>query len=268
MKNFAWILIGIVAALAGVLLLLPEPSRQTPDSASTPERTFIRGARVFDGEEFIDEATLVIAEGRVEALGRDLGVDGNQLADIEATANIDAIWKNGRPVDFPAPATPESAGGEPVSAQDPLDLLDDTGRWRAAADDYMGGASSAEMAWAGGASETALKVTGHVAPGHAFPYAGAMWFASEIPMQTADYAGYRRMVVEIDGPDRQYQALLFSGDSQASPPARVALEIATENTIELDSIAGLELKRLRAIGVFAGGSPGPVDFTVRALRLE
>jgi len=222
MKNFTWILIGVAAALAGVLLLLPEPARQTPDSASTPERTFIKGARVFDGEEFNNQS----------------------------------------------PATPEPAGGEPISAQGPLDLLDDTGRWMAAADDRMGGASSAEMAWTGQAAETALKVTGRLAPGYAFPYAGAMWFASEIPMQPADYAGYRRMVVEIDGPDRQYQALLFSGDSQASPPARVPLEIATENTIELDSIAGLELKRLRAIGVFAGGSPGPVDFTIRALRLE
>ena len=78
MKNFAWIMIGIVAALAGVLLLLPEPGPETPEPASTSERTFITDARIFDGEQFIDDATLVIADGRIEALGSDLPVDDGQ----------------------------------------------------------------------------------------------------------------------------------------------------------------------------------------------
>jgi len=199
-------------------------------------------------------------------------VDGNPLADIEATANISAIWKNGQPVDFWQPETPGVASAVPSPERGPIaervDLLATPARWMTAADDYMGGASTSRIAWLGEGAETTLKVTGRVAPGHPFPYAGAMWFASDIPMQPADHAGHRRLVVEIDGPQRQYQALLFSGDSQAVPPAQVPIELARENIIDLDSVAGLDSGQLRAVGVFASGSPGAVDFEIRVLRLE
>ncbi|PKL96270.1 MAG: hypothetical protein CVV18_02310, partial [Gammaproteobacteria bacterium HGW-Gammaproteobacteria-8] len=82
MKNFAWILIAFVTGLTAVLLLLPEPAVEENQSASTGDRVFFTGALVFDGDDFIDNATLVIAEGRVVALGRDLVVDdGAEVVD-------------------------------------------------------------------------------------------------------------------------------------------------------------------------------------------
>jgi len=191
-------------------------------------------------------------------------VDGNPLVDIETTTTIHAIWKNGHPLSF----VPDATDNAPVGIQEPINLLADKRRWMAAADDYMGGASTAQVAWTGAGPETALKITGRVAPGYPFPYAGAMWFASEIPMQPADHRGHTRLRVEIEGPEREYQALLFSGESQAVPPAQVPIGTARSNTIELDAVPGLDRQQLRAIGVFASTSPGAVDFTIRVLRLE
>jgi len=195
-------------------------------------------------------------------------VDGNPLDDIGATTHIHAIWKNGQPVDFPDQATTAPTGPAAIAGPDPIDLLARRERWMAAADDYMGGASSAEVVWQGDGDGTTLNITGEVAPGYPFPYAGAMWFASEIPMQPADHRGHTRLRVEIEGPEREYQALLFSGESQAVPPAQVPIEIGRENIIDLDSVGGFDPRQLRAIGVFASGSPGAVDFTIRVLRLQ
>ena len=211
MKNFAWIMIGIVAALAGVLLLLPEPARESPPTART-----------------------------------------------------EAVWKNGRPVDTARPAADIA---EPASAQGegPIDLLAAPDRWMAAADDYMDGQSSAALAWE---TTGAAHVTGRVAAGHMFPYAGAMWFASTTPMQSVDHANYRRLQVEVQGDVVDYSVVFFSGESQSTQPAQVPLQAGREVTIELDSVTGLDLQRLRAIGIFASGKPREVEFSIRKARLE
>ena len=191
-------------------------------------------------------------------------VNGNPASDIEATAQIEAVWKNGQPVNTARPAADVA---EPASTQveGPIDLLAAPDRWMAAADDYMGGQSSAALAWE---STGAAHVTGRVADGYMFPYAGAMWFASATPMQPVDHAAYGRLLIEIQGDDDDYQVLFFSGESQSAQPAQVPLQAGREETIELDSVTGLDLQRLRAIGVFASGQVREIDFAIRKLRLE
>ena len=205
-------------------------------------------------------------------------VNGNPLTDIVATAMIDAVWKNGQRVEFDMPAQlPETAPATAAVAGE-QNMLANPARWMAAADDYMGGASSAAIAWkqdngaqqAGDKADTsqALAITGAVADGYPFPYAGAMWFASDTPMQPEDYSGYARLLLHIDSAPGEYQALFFSGASQAAQPVPVPITVGQINRIELGEVDGLDLTRLRAIGVFASGSARAVDFTIRAASIE
>ena len=210
-------------------------------------------------------------------------VDGNPLTDIATTVIIDAVWKNGQRVEFELPATrPAKPQADAVLASN-IDLLAEPSHWMAAADDYIGGASSAAIAWeqdnlaqdngaqqAGDKADTSqvLAITGAVADGYPFPYAGAMWFASNMPMQPEDYSGVARLLLQIDGASGEYQALFFSGASQAAQPQQVPITVGQLNRIELGQVDGLDLTRLRAIGVFASGSARAVDFSIRAARIE
>jgi hypothetical protein len=54
--------------------------------------TLIRGARVFDGEQLRPASNVLLAGRTIADL---LLVDGDPCADITATRNIAAIWRNG-----------------------------------------------------------------------------------------------------------------------------------------------------------------------------
>jgi len=195
-------------------------------------------------------------------------VQGNPVTDIEATAMIDSVWKNGQRVEFAAlPSLPGSAA-EGISASGSQDLLAQPGRWMAAADDYAGGASKASMKWVKPEDSATLAVNGRLEPGQPIPYAGAMWFASNIPMQPEDHSEHSRLLLDIDGAASNYQVMLFSGPNQNAQPLPVSIESGRMNSIELDAIDGLDLTRLRAIGVFASGAAGEVDFRIVQARLE
>jgi len=261
MKNFAWTLIALIAGLAGVLLMLPEPGREAPDPAPTAERTLITGARVFDGEEFIDDATLVIADGRVEALGSDLAVDdGAEIFDASGKT-IDADGGDNH-------RAPVEDRGTAAAPAEPIDLLTQPERWMAAADDYLGGQSRSSIDWLEAQSSSTLAVDADVESGFAFPYAGAMWNTTAIPMQPADHAGLRRLVIEIDGPGSGYQVMFFSGEAPGAQPVRVPLSPGQQTVIELGDLDGFDRSTLRAIGVFATGQSDPRQFTLTRARLE
>jgi hypothetical protein len=138
----------------------------------------------------------------------------------------------------------------------------------AAADDYAGGASKASMKWVNTEDTAALAVNGRLEPGQPFPYAGAMWFASNIPMQPEDHSEHTRLLLTIEAAAGNYQAMFFSGPNQNAQPLPVSLEAGRLNSIELKEISGLDLTRLRAIGVFANGAVGEVDFRIVQARLE
>jgi len=67
MKSLAGIVLLLAAALA-TLLLLPGPN------AAYPGMTAITDLRLFDGERLVDDATILIAEGRIVEVGSDLDI--------------------------------------------------------------------------------------------------------------------------------------------------------------------------------------------------
>lgn len=61
------------------------------------------------------------------------------------------------------------------------------------------------------AASGGLGVAGMLRAGFAFPYAGAMWNASEVPMQAADLSGRRTLEIDLDGSAESYRVMFFSG---------------------------------------------------------
>ena len=195
-------------------------------------------------------------------------VDGDPIRNIEALARLDAVWKNGVPVATDAPPAPtDSSTSAPLAGAGPLDLLGQPERWVASADSYMGGNSASTLA---SADVSGVSVQATLAAGAPFPYAGAMWFASETPMQPVDHSQHRRLLVDVetDAAAAGLQLMLFSGESQQAIPARV--ELAANGVVEvaLDAVPGLDPSLLRAVGVFVSGTPGEHAFRIRELRLE
>jgi hypothetical protein len=201
-------------------------------------------------------------------------VDGDPSRDIEALAQLDAVWKNGVPVSTEAPRAPsDSTSSAPLADAEPLDLLGQPERWVASADSFMGGNSTSTLA---SADASGVRVQATLAAGAPFPYAGAMWFASETPMQPVDHSQHRRLFVDVemlgdveaDAAAAGLQLMLFSGESQQAMPARV--ELAGNGVLEvvLDEVPGLDRSLLRAVGVFVSGTPGEHAFRIRELRLE
>jgi imidazolonepropionase-like amidohydrolase len=70
----------ILAALSGLIFLLPEPDR--PSVAYTGAGLAVTNVTVFDGAQFLDDQTILISDGRIAALGGDLDPpQGAQLID-------------------------------------------------------------------------------------------------------------------------------------------------------------------------------------------
>lgn len=197
-------------------------------------------------------------------------VDGNPLEAIEDTAKIDGIWKNGHRV-VADDSSRQAQAADSVAAEAPaapIDLLAQPDRWMAAADDYMGGQSSSSIEWPQGRASPALFVDVDVETGFAFPYAGAMWNTTAIPMQPADHSAHRRLVLEIEGPGTGYQAMLFSGEALGAQPVRAPLPAGQRTVFELDALGGVDPSTLRAIGIFATKPSDEPRFTVIRARLE
>lgn len=194
-------------------------------------------------------------------------VAGNPLEDIDATTHIAGVWKNGHRVslELPVARAPTAASTPAAERAPPIDLVAEPARWMAASDQYQQGQSVARLDAA--SADGGLLVTGTLRAGFAFPYAGAMWNASEVPMQAADLSDRHRLELELEGGAASYRVMFFSGEQGAQPTWH---DVDGDGAVRLDlaELPGLDLARLRAIGVFVSGAPRDFGFSIRAARLH
>ncbi|MCR6663280.1 MAG: CIA30 family protein [Luteimonas sp.] len=205
-------------------------------------------------------------------------VEGNPLDDITATRAIDAVWKNGhrvtRSIDTMA-SSPEPAPDETKVG----DFDDGTptarfGSWQPTTDQMAGGTSVVEHAVVdGGASGSrgALRVTGEIKPGFAFPWSGVMWFPATQPMQPVDLSARSELVFQVRGDGRSYSAMLFSGASAQGMPSMqsfVATPEWQEVRLPLSAFQGGDLSQLRGIAFTAGQPHGHFEFFIDAVELR
>ncbi|NKI36123.1 amidohydrolase family protein [Wenzhouxiangella sp. XN79A] len=189
-------------------------------------------------------------------------VAGDPSSDPTALLDIVGVWKNGAEVALGIDAAPPSdtpPADEPAAA---VDLLADPSSWMASADDFMGGASEAAIEPMDGA----LRVTGTLREGFAFPYAGAMWSAGASIMQPVDRRGWSTLTLDVESDAELLRVMFFSGGN----PQPIWLDVEPAAAIEIDlaGLTGLDLAAFQAVGVFVAEPTGAFESTIIEARFE
>ena len=207
-------------------------------------------------------------------------VEGDPLQDIAASRAIVAVWKNGHRVpreiatgDLPAAAEAVPAGSL-ISDFDGAAIDARFGSWQATTDRMAGGESEVAHALvAGGAGESrgALRVSGQIRPGFAFPWAGMMFFPATQPMQPVDLSSRKELVFRVRGDGRSYNAMLFSGVAAQGMPSMQAFVAGpewTEIRLPLADFQGGDPAQVRGIAFTAGQPHGAFEFELDQVELR
>lgn len=206
-------------------------------------------------------------------------VEGDPTIDIEATRAIAGIWKNGHAVARPRM---DQAAAAPAIHQGTLVAdLEDGGTgvrfghgWQVTTDAMAGGKSVAAQEWsAGGAggSRGALRISGEIRPGFAFPWAGTMFHPGAQPMQPVDASVRGELVFQARGDGRSYQVMVFSGPSMQSMPSMRPFTAGpewSEVRIPLTDFAGADPATLRAVAFTAGLPEGAFELYIDQVELR
>jgi imidazolonepropionase-like amidohydrolase len=204
-------------------------------------------------------------------------VNGDPLTDIRATRGIATIWKNGQRVarDLAvATAAGERWTAATIGNFDAAALDPGAGAgWSPTTDRIAGGASEVALSFAAPGAQSsahALRITGRVAPGAAWPWSGVMYGPGRAMMQPVDGSGLSEIVFHVRGDGREYSVLLFSGEQQGVPAMQsfVAGPQWREVRVPFASFTGIDPARLRALGFTAGLPHGEFALEIDAVQVR
>jgi hypothetical protein len=159
-------------------------------------------------------------------------VAGDPTADIRQTRDIVAVWKAGHPIDrvawkasvakqiedqakqasAPAPAGSESGWIADFEREGAPEARFGAG-WSISTDQIAGGKSIAKLEVVPGGAEgskSALRVSGEVVQGFAFPWSGVMFSPGPTPMAPANLSARKAIQFWAKGDGQTYQIMLFS----------------------------------------------------------
>jgi hypothetical protein len=209
-------------------------------------------------------------------------VAGDATRDILVTRAIETVWKGGARLDRREPAAAPAAAALPATASGVISTFDEPGTepraefgagWQVSTDSMMGGKSTAAMqVIRPGAAGTAgaLEVTGEIAAGAPFPWAGPMFFPSDVPMTPVDLSRYKEIVFLARGDGREYQVMMFAtrlGNIPASQPFTTGPDWQ-EHVMPLSDFQGIDGSDLRGILFSASAGPGAFRFAIDQVRLR
>ncbi|MDE0257514.1 MAG: CIA30 family protein [Gammaproteobacteria bacterium] len=212
-----------------------------------------------------------IAEGHLADL---VLVRGDLEEDVSRSHDIAAIWKDGYLVDRAvgsAGTGPQAeiahAPGETLIADFEDGFEASFGAWDVTTDQLTGGSSTASVAVRDGA----LVVTGEIAPGVPFPWAGVIWMPGAQPMRPVDFSGREAIRFRTRGDGRQYSVMLISSAEPAGPPPTVtftAPEEWTQVAIPLEDFPTATPEIIAGLAFVAEGPVGGFGFEVDDLELR
>ena len=203
-------------------------------------------------------------------------VDGDPTSNITDTRRIAGIWKGGARVErstAAAGSTAEKAatGDGRVSGFDDGAVSAAFGAgWQISTDAMMGGKSKADMkVVSGGAAGTthALEVSGEMAAGAPYPWAGAMFFPASTPMTPVDLSKFKEIVFWVRGDGGSLMVFATTlGRVPAVHPFAASSEWR-EVVVPLKSL-GLDGSDLSGLLFSASDRPGPFRFAVDEVRFR
>jgi imidazolonepropionase-like amidohydrolase len=209
-------------------------------------------------------------------------VKGDPTKQIEATRAIESVWKNGYGVALAAPIVQAAAAIDSKLTNSTL-ISDFEGTelsvqlgfgWQPTTDQMAGGASLVALARSTPGSQksaAAMRVSGEIKAGFAFPWSGAMWFPAKQPMQAVDYSSRSEIVFDTRGDGGSYNVMVFSGESVQGIPISVSF-IASKKwqtvRVKLSEFAGADFKQLRGIAFTAGGAPHGFSFEMDHIEVR
>lgn len=213
-------------------------------------------------------------------------VEGDPGADIGATRNIVAVWKDGQDASLLRERQRAHVAQDLLPKAAPALVLPADGRislftserlgspigfgWVGATDTFMGGKSSVklEVQQAEGDAPPALAVSATVAEGFVSPWAGLAFMPGKQPMQPADLSGVRVIRFKVRGDGQQYRLDVMSkGVPMPSSAAFSAASGWNEVAIALTSLKGIDASMITMIAFNAGPAPGKYAFQIADVRL-
>ena len=185
------------------------------------------------------------------------------------------------PAPKPAPPAPAAAAVEKkiapglVSDFDGSLLSTSNGmRWLPTTDKYIGGTSTVTpslIAGGAGGSAGAMRMTGDIAIGTSWSWAGVMLNPGATPMTPVDARSCNELVFQARGDGRELAVLLFSGKDMSPSPPRVMIRPGkkwSEVRLPLAKFPGADLAQLRAIAITAGLPAGAYQFDIDAVEIR
>jgi imidazolonepropionase-like amidohydrolase len=219
-------------------------------------------------------------------------VNGDPTADIRQTRDIVAVWKAGHAIDrvawkatvakeIDAQAKLKNAPPPPGSESGWIADFEQEGApqakfgagWVVSTDQMAGGKSTGKMEVVPGGAEgskNALRVTGVVTEGFAFPWSGAMFSPGPAPMAPANLSARKAIQFQTKGDGQTYEVLVFSQRLGYRPAVQtfVAGPEWKQVTLPFASFGDLDGSDIMAIVWSAGPKTGAFEFQLDNIRLQ
>jgi imidazolonepropionase-like amidohydrolase len=219
-------------------------------------------------------------------------VNGDPTSDIRRTRDILAVWKAGHPIDREGwkasvarqtedrtrakngapPAGSESGWIADFEQEGPPQSRFGAG-WMVSTDQMAGGKSVARLEIVPGGAEgskNALRVTGEVTPGFAYPWSGAMFSPGPTPMAPVNLSARKAIQFWAKGDGQTYQVMIFTQRLGYRPATQTfAAEPEWKQfTLAFAGFGDLDGSDIMAIVWSAGPKTGAFAFELDNVRMQ
>ena len=207
-------------------------------------------------------------------------VSGDPTKNIEDTRKIDFIWKNG----YRLKREKIEGAFSDTAALTPTGLISDFEQeticsrygngWHVTTDRPMNGESEASIKLVPSGvkkSKGALKVSGQIKSGFAYPWAGVFFGPGAKVMQPVNYLNAKELVFWVKGDGRKYSVMAISSMSAIGAPPSQSFSTSsawTEIRLPLQGFAGLELSSVSGFSFNAIGSEGQFSFIIDNVEIR